>query len=984
MGSQGGGLSRFNGNNFKHYSLANGLPGSDVNIIQQDNNSTIWVGTNAGIAYLKKDSFITVNGNFKTPLGAINKGLKLKNGTLIWITENQGFYFLDKENILKHVSKSEGLADSVINDAVEDKEGNLWLATMKGLSKISKWQNLQIENYDQKNGLLTTQLSQILINKKQEIWVSSWGGNIAKFDSKSKIFTVYRLSPQLFESPIVSLAADSSGMLWLGTLGNGAVLFNGSTFKSYASGSFLSKDFINKVFCDKNGVLWFIASDETLYRLDQGRAGNISAVSTAQGLSDNQVRSIMQDREGNLWIATAKGGTNKLSGEAVKFFPSTEGNGGLACTASGNQFAAAIFEDGKALITKDYKTFSTYNLNLPSTSRVNCGTIQHNTLWLGTLGAGLLRLNLDAAPALVQSASPGSYIYAVFFDKDQNQWLSLGDGIYRKKNAGFEKLLASKSNRQDYYSGILQLGNNAIVAAGEHHKVFVYKENVQEFYTKSLLSGALATGHSANQFLAGTQGEGIAELSYKDGLLSEKKVLSPEAIGYAAVVSLARENKSYDSYVWIGTTNGLYKAQWKEDKLVIKKRYSPTDGFRSIVFTHNALSVRNAQVLAGTVSGLAWMDLIREKPNLVAPETVIEGIRVFNIKADLNQFADGFDENKLPVNLSLPHDNNHLSFDFAGLSYSMADKVLYKCRLAGADKAWLPAQKETYATYASLAPGDYTFEVMACNSDGIWDPSPARFSFKIKAPFYLWWPFWLAMAIVSAAAIIFIFRWRVSTIRHTQNLKQKVAESEQKALRAQMNPHFIFNSLNSIQYFITDKDTSSANKYLSKFSRLMRKVLDNSRANTITLNEEIETLKLYLDLEELRFEGKFHYKINISENVDVYSVEIPAMLLQPYLENAIWHGFKEKKEAEVSIHFAMHNEQTLLCEITDNGIGRKKAAELKMKHPTDHKSSGMQITKNRLESVSAMRGKEATLEIKDLEDSHGEALGTKVCMLIPV
>ena len=215
-------------------------------------------------------------------------------------------------------------------------------------------------------------------------------------------------------------------------------------------------------------------------------------------------------------------------------------------------------------------------------------------------------------------------------------------------------------------------------------------------------------------------------------------------------------------------------------------------------------------------------------------------------------------------------------------------------------------------------------------------------------------------------------------------MQQQKTDLEMRALRAQMNPHFIFNSLNSINMFILENNKKQASEYLSKFSRLIRLILHNSQERFIPLEAELEALELYLELESLRFENKFDYKISVDEEVDVAALKVPPLIIQPHAENAIWHGLMHKKQkGHLEIEFHQH-EKILICKVTDDGIGRKRSEELKKsKSSLKHRSMGIKITESRISSI-LMNGSGQSVEIKDLVYADGSAAGTEVVLKIPV
>jgi tetratricopeptide (TPR) repeat protein len=217
------------------------------------------------------------------------------------------------------------------------------------------------------------------------------------------------------------------------------------------------------------------------------------------------------------------------------------------------------------------------------------------------------------------------------------------------------------------------------------------------------------------------------------------------------------------------------------------------------------------------------------------------------------------------------------------------------------------------------------------------------------------------------------------------NYEKKMKEIEMRALRAQMNPHFIFNCLGSINRYIVKSDTKTASQYLTKFSKLIRLILDNSSSDHISLEVEIQTLQLYLEMESLRFDHGFDYEIQTDEQLPSGTVKLPSMLIQPYVENAIWHGLLQKEEkGKLWIRFKKINGHILQAEIEDNGIGRKRAMELKSKGTVKQKSYGMQISSDRIQIINNLYKLNNSVTVHDLTDSIGMASGTKITLKIPV
>ncbi|MFT3935753.1 MAG: histidine kinase [Chitinophagaceae bacterium] len=225
---------------------------------------------------------------------------------------------------------------------------------------------------------------------------------------------------------------------------------------------------------------------------------------------------------------------------------------------------------------------------------------------------------------------------------------------------------------------------------------------------------------------------------------------------------------------------------------------------------------------------------------------------------------------------------------------------------------------------------------------------------------------------------------RAEQKQRESEFERKVSDAALHSLRSQMNPHFIFNCLNSIKLYAVENNQDAATGYLGKFSRLMRLVLENSKSDRITLQQEIETLQLYMEMEAMRFKEKLHYKIDIADNVDMDYIEIPPMLIQPYTENAIWHGLMPKEDGGSIILSFSCRDNNLRIAVSDNGVGRARAAELKSKSATAHKSFGMSITHERIELINQMYKTNIVVTVNDLHDAQGIAAGTEIIMDIPI
>ncbi len=258
-------------------------------------------------------------------------------------------------------------------------------------------------------------------------------------------------------------------------------------------------------------------------------------------------------------------------------------------------------------------------------------------------------------------------------------------------------------------------------------------------------------------------------------------------------------------------------------------------------------------------------------------------------------------------------------------------------------------------------------------------------SLKLQRNRILNWALGISIALILSVAALVITRFRLKSRQRFETMSRKISELNQTNLRQQMNPHFIFNTLNSIQYYVFQNDKIASNNYMTKFAALIRKTLENSRFTTIPIQEEIDALNLYLELECLRFKEKFEWEIRIDEEIDTLVYKIPTMLIQPYVENAITHGLMNKENGKGRIRVELDlSEQQILCTIEDNGIGRDRAREIRLQKNGNHQSLGTTITESRLKLVNELYGQSMQVHYTDLADAAGMAAGTRVRINIPL
>lgn len=332
--------------------------------------------------------------------------------------------------------------------------------------------------------------------------------------------------------------------------------------------------------------------------------------------------------------------------------------------------------------------------------------------------------------------------------------------------------------------------------------------------------------------------------------------------------------------------------------------------------------------------------------------------------------------------LELAYDENFFELTFGVQPIRIKNRLQYRHRLRGFDDQWITTH-DGEVRYASIPPGEYLLEIQA-SSSYLWkNKTMLTLPVSVIPPFYQTYWFY-ALCVLSLLSIgIYLYHNRVSYIRRQEELKteynQKVAQLEIEALRAQMNPHFIFNALNSIEYYINEENTEDAINYLQKFAALIRLTLQNSKQSYISLRDELVSLQHYIEIEQMRLDNTFDFQVEIAEGLQTERIMLQPLLLQPYVENAIWHGllYQREKRGKLWIRCVQDGKRTEI-RITDNGIGREKSATIQKQRMKNKKSMGMIITKRRIELNKAVTGIHTSVNIEDLKDSQGQCAGTSV------
>ena len=439
--------------------------------------------------------------------------------------------------------------------------------------------------------------------------------------------------------------------------------------------------------------------------------------------------------------------------------------------------------------------------------------------------------------------------------------------------------------------------------------------------------------------------------------------------------------------LWMSSMNGIASMNPVDFSIRV---YGKSDGLLQTFSTGSNVVISPSNlVMVGMHYGYYSFspdDLIT---NIKPPDFIMHDVLVFEHPKQLEYDGPSI----RPIELT--YKENFLTFRFSVINLTESERNTVRYQMEGLEDHWNTRTGIHQASYTNIPPGDYTFRILAANNDGVWNENETRIQIFIQPPFWQRTWFYILIGAIATGMIASLYNYRLrqsikqrTLMAEKETLKaeaeKQMAQLEMAALRAQMNPHFIFNCLNSINRFIIVNDNDTASEYLTKFSKLIRQVLDNSRGEKTLLLTEIETLKLYIEMESLRFADKFEYEMTVAPELLSDSYVIQPMLIQPYVENAIWHGLMHNKgKGKLSLTFAK-KEDALMVRIEDNGVGREMAKKIKESQLIQRKSHGMKVTAERMSLLSKKLNVPVRAEVFDVYNQEHTIAGTRVELTLPI
>ena len=970
-----------------------------------DQHGFIWVGSTEGLVRFngKETTYFFQQMDPDIP-GNLIGAILCDSRNRIWACFDRGLVCIDEKRQVNRQVILESNPDVRTNACFEDHDGNIYVISSEGVfaktSDDGKWEPQHwldslidgrrfrdIRRFDQDHYLIVLPSSGVLLvnlkEKRQEVFISGKGINsVARFDDNSVLigksggFNLYHVSlnqpdiqtliqpPSFFSrnnlhEQINYMVRGTDQRIYMTTIGSGLVCLDSTltSYKLYAHDPVNPSTIINNrlryILADSMGNLVITSLDGINYtNVHNTAVENVNYLRLDDGeIIEKRVISIAEDRFKKLWLCTPDN---------------------------------VYIHDRERNTTKPIHIPKDAQLPSEILSPMYIERDRSDNLWIALRHGGIVIFSPEGIFKQFISAKDypgfGKSINDTRIIREGNDgfmYLGTEKGIFRMSHDGF-KLDSFADHpalaplRDERIVDIYPVTNGIWISSSPRGAAWHYS-----FTEKKLKSFTEENGLSSSRVyrISGDPQGNIYVGSY-----SGFSVISPEdsvrnlTKGQGLISARIETNETADDgSIWMANNYNLLKYDPKEGKLI---KLGSRQGLAKINFAiMGSVKLSSGDLVFGANKGFVVVD-----PRKV--DFGIDALKVFAFYRDV----EGREVELVPgqkVHLDYTQQNIHFSFAINDLI--VADQVLFKYRLAkNGEGPWSNPSLNASADF-NLDPGTYTLSVQAYDGHS-WYELPGPVQFHIKAPWWRQWWFAILVTLSLIAGIWTFLYGRFQKIRKELLVSRQIADLEAKALRAQMNPHFVFNSLNAIQECIVTGKVEEAYSYLSQFSRLLRMVLEHSEVTEVSLHDELEVLSLFVSLEKLRFRNDMQYTLKLEKDLDDEEIRIPPMLIQPHLENAIWHGLRHKvgeKDLILSIAEAIPGYLEVIVE--DNGIGRVKAAAIRQDRLGDHKhkSIGKQLSGNRLELLKH-NYPQSTMEIIDLYDVNGLAVGTKVRLMIPI
>lgn len=977
---------------FTSYTSNNGLSQNSGYCIAQDGLGYIWMGTQDGLNKFNGRKISTYYKETVTRGKLINNFIKslyydstnnwmwigTVNGLCIYNIYADSFY-----NASYYFPQADTLDKLMIGNITAAGKGRIAVATFSEGLFICNTVNKKVVQYLQQPE-----------TKNRVMAVTNWNNTLVAV-AHGKLYAIKDapelLTPELQMGDVRNMLVWKND-LWIASATNGLYRVRNNPYVETNLFNCGSNE-IGALATDKDNNLWIGSRNKGIIIIDPLHESIIHSYDAATNQDEWPKKftlSIFKDRQGTMWIGSSGGGI-AMAGSLKKDFNTIRKQETVSGKVAHNMILSLLGPLNNILYLgtqleglRTYNTQTREEKNYPITGRSGSNTIQgiasssEEDIWLATY-AGLYNFNTHT-----------------------KKLLSYGDGNLPEAGAGqsVHKLLKRDSL---FYSS----DKGAFFFDLKHKKFTRFEYENKRKNPKNIVVYKTYEDGAENLWM-GCLGYGLQKYNLKNQSLRDVTAVSDFSKNVYSICA-------YDSILWLGTSSGVAVYNSSSNQLV--KKITQADGLPgNVVYsierdnagnywcsTNSGLIKINSvnyymehipasvglqagefntassskdvagNLYFGGINGVSYFNPATFSISRFAPTPLIESIKVFNKEIPLQQHI------AYTNSIQLSHLQQFVTFEFAVLNFTNNNECDYRYRMIGLDTNWVNAGNRSYVSYTNLQPGNYTFELMASNSGDVWSSGFASINISIQPA---WWQtlwFKLLIILILAGITTILVKNRIAGIRRQAANQQKITETEMAALKAQMNPHFMFNCINSIDAFIHSNDKYNATLYLNKFAKLLRNILDSSKQNIVLLSKDVDTLKMYIELEELRHENKFTSQIHIDHELLNSDYKVPPLIIQPFVENAILHGLKNKTGNDGILDISIKKENNYIQYIIqDNGIGREAA---KLIRQNKESSYGMDMSVERIKLFNQQTT--ASIEIIDLYDNN-KPIGTKIIALLKI
>jgi len=941
-----------------------------VTAMAQDDRGLIWIGTVNGLYYF--DNYNFTNYECDEAINAMITSL-LCVGDSLFVGTEKGLSIVN----IGDCKVSNILVDRTIN-AMRAYSNDIMIGTDKGLYEIDRREKKVSLIFDDDNSLIVNDIEcdafrhQCWIASENAVYVRNGKGIRKINDTKVNDICVFDEDYIFFgtENGLYEVDNDTDSL----TL----IPFD------ISGNDFVNPDVSNVIGFDEDEIL-VGTNGNGIFRLNVKNHSTVNITrygSVNLSLSDDYIIKLFKDDSERCWIATALG-INCIVRQYSSFTSFSLYNGNtqslpvrsIAQVGENELFMGT--DDGVFVFNRTKNSYNSfedyYNLDDTRMVSVRVGKVfydRNRYLWVGTRYRGIFCFDTKTRKFLEWIPDfSHQIINDIADDKQGGIWIATSSGVSRINI----KNKTSKRIYNGYSRGFLRDGNFMYITVNQGlMRYSIQNENYEIFEIEDDNILYNITKGNDGKLYIGSYHNGVMTFDVNSKTFNVFKNAKDGISPIAYSVLFDKEDNA-----WVSSNIGIWTYN-KHTQTI--STYNVSDGLQGNDFTMNgAIRGDYGMMYFGGFNGFTMFNPLNINQEKTEPKLI-----VYNVHTALGNDMMNIRNNDT---LHLRYDENSFIINFSAYNLFKINKINYRFKLDGYDKQWTDIGSTVHnAEYRNLPAGIYTFILMAANEANIQNNTPFHLTIEVRPKWYDTVNFKVVagfFVLLLAFLIVFIrIRKEHRKIAHAKQineLERKMFQLKGRALQMQMNPHFLYNTLNSIQSFILTNDTIKASMYLSSFAKLMRRILNNAAREKILLSEELESIRLYLDLEKLRLNDRFDYEIIVDKDIPINKVEIASMLLQPFVENAVIHGLAYRAtDGILKIEVKSLNKNEILFVIEDNGIGRVKAAQIRRELGKTEKSHATSITKQRLEILNEVSKGEYSVQIIDLYDDEGNACGTRV------